>query len=155
MVCISTFNPNRLKPEQLALQLQNCIDDDINIQCYNKINQDITKIQHWKKYNKMIMKFDKKSQYVSGNSYLPMTSDWKLGGTAIVSFGNCFKSPSKTANKTAYYQQELILSNLNQSGPPWKFFEKDSIMETNKLKKKYGSLLQTWIFGDWNKDSHN
>ena len=43
MVRISTFNPNRFRLEQLSLQLQNCINNKVDVQCYNEINQDVFK----------------------------------------------------------------------------------------------------------------
>ena len=52
MVMISTSNPKGLKLEQLSLQVQNCIDDEIDIQCYNKIIQDVAKIHLQRKYHK-------------------------------------------------------------------------------------------------------
>ena len=121
-----------------------------------------------------------------------MDSDWKPGGTRIVSFGsvsgrikkwgfdsmgqwtyqlfqggdnvhlvifsiyNCCKTPSnKKVTKTAHYQQELMLSYLNQSGTPWWYFKQDLMLEIYQLRNKYGSSLQVWILGDWNKDYHH
>jgi len=115
--------------------------------------------------------FNRKARTVWGNSYLPMDSDWKPGGTRIVSFGSvsgrikksgvdlmgrwtyqlfqrgdnvhsvifsiyhCCKTPTnKKVKKTAHYQQELMLSDLNRSGTPRQFFKKDLISEIHQLK---------------------
>ena len=94
-----------------------------------------------------------------------MTSDYKPGGTGIVTFGsvsgrikkagydkmgrwtyqvfeggddniaiifsiyNCCKNPSTRSKKTAYYQQEIMLSEINRTGNPREYFKKDLIAE--------------------------
>ena len=107
-----------------------------------------------------------------------MDSNWKPGGTGIVSFGsvsgqikkwgfdlmgqwtyqlfrggdnvhlfifsiyNYCKTPSnKKATKTAHYQQELMLSDLNRSGTPRRYFKQDLMSEIHQLRSKYGSSL--------------
>ena len=88
MIQISIFNPYGLQPEQLSLQLQMCVEDEIDIQCYNKINCDVTKSRYQQKYTDVVNQYDHKAQPVWGNNYLPMDSDWKPGGTGIVLFGS-------------------------------------------------------------------
>lgn len=47
-----------------------------------------------------------------------------------------------------------MLSDLNWSGHPRKFFKEDLITKINKLKHKYRSSLKVWILCDWNKECH-
>ena len=88
IVRIYTFNPNGLQPEQLLLQLQICVDNESNIQCYNKINCDVTKSKYQQKYTEIVKWFDCRAQDIWGNSYLHMDSDWKPKGTRIFLFGS-------------------------------------------------------------------
>ena len=76
-----------MKPKQFSLQLQNCNDEDINIQCFNEINEDVAKLSNKKKYHDILQSFDQQAKDIWGNSYLQMMSDYKPDRTGIVMFG--------------------------------------------------------------------
>ena len=48
-----------------------------------------------------------------------------------------------------------MLSDLNRTGTPHKFFKQDLVFEITQLQNKYGFLLQVWILEDWNEYCHN
>ena len=163
-----------MKLDQFPLQLQTCKEEEIDIQCFSEINVDVTKLSIKKKYHDTIRGFDQRAKDIWGNSYLNMTSDYKPGGTGIVTFGsvsgrvkkagydkmgrwtyqvfeggddkitiifsiyNCCKNPDTRGKKTAYYQQEIMLSEINRTGNPREYFKRDLIAEIYRLKKIYG-----------------
>ena len=77
-----------MKLDQFPLQLQTCKEEEIDIQCFSEINVDVTKLSIKKKYHDTICGFDQRAKDIWGNSYLNMTSDYKPGGTGIVTFGS-------------------------------------------------------------------
>lgn len=83
MVMISCFNPINFWPDQLLLQLKTCIDKQVNIQYYNKINQHVTKYWH-----KIVWRIYRRAKYTWENSHLPIKSNYKPGDTDIVIFGS-------------------------------------------------------------------
>ena len=58
---ISCFNPNRMKPKQVSLQIQNRTD----IQCFNEINEDVAKLHNNNKISWYIAKF-----WLSGKKHM-------------------------------------------------------------------------------------
>ena len=87
MIRISGFNPNGIKTSQLESQLQHSKDLDIDIQCYSEVNANVLRTDQRQKFHDGCKRIDKTSRSVWGTSLLPTDSDYKPGGTAIVSTG--------------------------------------------------------------------
>jgi hypothetical protein len=87
MIRISGFNPNGIKACQLESQLQHSKDLDIDIQCYSEINVNILRTDQRQKFHEGCKRIDKSSRSIWGTSQLPADSDYKPGGTAIISTG--------------------------------------------------------------------
>ena len=66
---------------------------------------------------------------------------------------NCCKNSftNNQKRKTEIYQ---ILSELNQLGPPWKFFKEYLIAKVNQFNCNYRTSLRLWMFDNWNKECH-
>ena len=87
MIRISGFNPNGIKQQQLETQIQHCIDSSIDVQCFSEINLDVYKTKVRTELVKTIKKMDKQARSVWGTSQFVSNSEYKPGGTSIVTLG--------------------------------------------------------------------
>jgi hypothetical protein len=87
MIRISGFNPNGIKACQLESQLQHSKDLDIDIQCYSEVNVNVLRTDQRQKFHEGCKRIDKSSRSIWGTSQIPADSDYKPGGTAIISKG--------------------------------------------------------------------
>ena len=87
MIQISGFNPNGIKQQQLEAQIQHCKDSSIDVQCFSEINLDVYKTKVRTDLVKTIKKMDKQARSVWGTSQFVSNSEYKPGGTSIVTLG--------------------------------------------------------------------
>ena len=87
MIRISGFNPNGIKQQQLEFQLQHCKDSMIDVQCFSEINLDVYKTKVRTDLVKTIQKMEKQARSVWGTSQFVLNSEYKPGGTSIVTLG--------------------------------------------------------------------
>ena len=84
---ISSINPNGITISNLEATIQNVLDMDIDIQCYNEINLDTTKSNINQKLQHTIRKMSPASRSSWSSSVIPTPRDYKPGGTGVVTVG--------------------------------------------------------------------
>jgi hypothetical protein len=109
MIRISGFNPNGIKANQLERQLQHSKDLDIDIQCYSEINVNVLRTDQCQKFYEGCKKMDKSSRSVWGTSQLLADSEYKPGGTAIISTGKTAGQVKKSgSDKLGRWTYQLL-----------------------------------------------
>ena len=71
---------------KLNPQLSYCQTENIDIQCFSEINQNMSKHNHRKKFHDSVRMMDRSAKGVWSNTDIPMESEYKPGGVGIVSF---------------------------------------------------------------------
>jgi hypothetical protein len=87
MIRISGYNPDGIKPQELASQLQHSMDLSIDIQCYSEVNRNFLRTDQRHIYFEGTKAMDRSSKAVWGTSLFTTDSKYKPGGTAIISRG--------------------------------------------------------------------
>ncbi|OEU05830.1 hypothetical protein FRACYDRAFT_257959 [Fragilariopsis cylindrus CCMP1102] len=87
MIRISGCNPNGIKSNQLGNQLQHSLDLEIDIQCYSEVNTNFLKTDVRQQFLEGTRRMDRSSRSVWGTSQYVTDSNFKPGGTAIISMG--------------------------------------------------------------------
>ena len=87
MIRISGCNPDGIKPHELASQLQHSMDLEIDIQCYAEVNRNFLRSDQRHKFFEGMKTMDRSSKGVWGTSLFSTDSEYKPGGTAIISRG--------------------------------------------------------------------
>ena len=84
---ISGCNPNGINTSNLKSQLQQSMDLDIDIQCYSEVNANFLNTKLRRQFYEKSKSMDPHSTYTWSTSEVIIVSDYKLGGTGIVSRG--------------------------------------------------------------------
>jgi hypothetical protein len=87
MIRISGYNPDGIKPQELASQLQHSMDLSIDIQCYSEVNRNFLRTDQRHKFFEGMKAMDRSSKAIWGTSLFTTDSKYKPGGTAIISRG--------------------------------------------------------------------
>jgi hypothetical protein len=87
MIRISGCNPNGIKTNQLCSHIQHSLDLNIDIQCYAEVNRNFFRTDIRQSFFEGTKSMDRSSRSTWGTSQLPSNSDYKPGGTAIISTG--------------------------------------------------------------------
>ena len=89
MIRISGCNPNIINVLDLQSQLQHSLDLDIDIQCYSEVNANLIKSNLHQKFHELTKRSYQLSKSTWGTSQAQSDSDYKAGGTGIVSIAAC------------------------------------------------------------------
>ena len=87
-ILISSINPGGIKLANLQATLQHAIDLQIDIQAYAEVNLDTLKSHVRQGLNDQIRKLESTSRSCWSSSLIQNETNYKLGGTGIVSLGN-------------------------------------------------------------------
>ena len=87
MIRISGCNPDGIKAQELQSQLQHSMDLGIDIQCYSEVNRNFLRTEVRHKFYEGTKSMDRSSKAVWGTSLFTTDSNYKPGGTAIVTRG--------------------------------------------------------------------
>ena len=87
MIRISGCNPNGIRADQVESQLQHSLDLNIDIQCYSEVNTNFLRTDMRQQFFEKTKKMDRTSRSIWGTSLYTTDSEFKPGGTAIISTG--------------------------------------------------------------------
>jgi len=87
MIRISGCNPNGIKTNQLHSHIQHSLDLNIDIQCYAEVNRNFLRTDIRQSFFEGTKSMDRSARSTWGTSQLPLDSEYKPGGTAIISTG--------------------------------------------------------------------
>lgn len=97
MIRISGCNPNGINTSNVHSQLQHSLDLDIDIQCYSEVNANFMHHHIRQKFQEESKRSYQFSKTTWGTSKVESDSDFKAGGTGIVTRASCSTRVKKEA----------------------------------------------------------
>lgn len=86
-ICFSSFNPNGIQGDNLQARLQEMVNGEIDIQCFFETNANVLDVNVQQNFAKTTSRMFTTSTATWTTSYTTSKSEFKPGGTGIISVG--------------------------------------------------------------------